>query len=116
MPAVSPADNCLRIAGQVAGDCETRYSPAGVPISRFLLEHHSGQMEAGVPREAYCRIPVMACGEPLAQVTSGLLAGAWVRVQGFVSRANSREGEYRLVLHAAHIDILNTESSESSEG
>ena len=37
---------------------------------------------------------------------------AQVRVQGFVSRANPREGEYRLVLHAAHIDVLNTESSE----
>ena len=63
-------------------------------------------------REAYCRIPVMACGEALARAVDRLPQGAPVRVQGFISRANFREGEYRLVLHAAHIDILNTESSK----
>jgi primosomal replication protein N len=115
MPS-APADNCLIIAGQLAGSCEIRTSPAGVTISRFLLEHHSGQVEAGVAREAYCRIPVMACGEALARAVDRLPQGAPVRVQGFISRANFREGEYRLVLHAAHIDLLNTESSESSRG
>ena len=115
MPS-APADNCLIIAGQLAGSCEIRTSPAGVTISRFLLEHHSGQVEAGVAREAYCRIPVMACGEALARAVDRLPQGAPVRVQGFISRANFREGEYRLVLHAAHIDLLNTESSESSKG
>ena len=115
MPS-APADNCLIIAGQLAGSCEIRTSPAGVTISRFLLEHHSGQVEAGVAREARCRIPVMACGEALARAVDRLPQGAPVRVQGFISRANFREGEYRLVLHAAHIDLLNTESSESSKG
>ena len=113
MPSAPAADNCLIIAGQLAGSCEIRTSPAGVTISRFLLEHHSGQVEAGVAREAYCRIPVMACGEALARAVDRLPQGAPVRVQGFISRANFREGEYRLVLHAAHIDILDIESSES---
>ncbi|MDS4022249.1 MAG: primosomal replication protein N [Candidatus Competibacter sp.] len=112
MPSAPTAENCLIIAGQVAGTCETRVSPAGVAISRFLLEHHSGQVEAGLQREVRCRIPVVACGEPLARTAGRLPAGARVRVRGFVGRANYREGEYRLVLHAAHIDILNTESSE----
>ena len=79
------------IAGCVVGPCEIRTSPAGVPIGRFLLEHRSSQMEAGLAREVYCRIPVVACGAP-------------VRVHGFVGRANNREGEYRLVLHAAQIE------------
>ena len=112
MPSAPSADNCLIIVGQLAGTCETRITPAGVPISRFLLEHHSGQQEAGLPREARCRIPVMACGEALVRVARHLAPEARVRVQGFVSRANHREGEYRLVLHAARIDILVTESSE----
>ncbi|MDZ7620911.1 MAG: primosomal replication protein N [Candidatus Competibacteraceae bacterium] len=94
------------IAGQLAGACETRVSPAGIPISRFFLEHHSGQTEAGVAREARCRIAVMACGQPLSGVAGRLPSGAAVRVRGFLSRANHREGEYRLVLHAAHIEIL----------
>ena len=112
MPPAPSADNCLIIAGQLAGVCETRVTPAGIPISRFLLEHHSGQQEAGLPREACCRIPVMACGDALANIASRLAPNARVRVRGFVSRANHREGEYRLVLHAAHIDLLVTESSE----
>ena len=111
MPAPC-ADNCLIIVGQLAGACETRITPAGIPISRFLLEHHSDQQEAGRPREARCRIPVMACGEALVSVARQLAPNARVRVLGFVSRANHREGEYRLVLHAARIDILVTESSE----
>ena len=95
MPSVLPADNCLIIAGQVAGACETRRSPAGVPISQFLLEHHSTQMEAELSREARCRIPVLACGEALASIASQLMMGARLRVQGFISRANNRrEGEY----------------------
>ena len=112
MPSAPPADNCLIIVGQLAGACETRVTPAGVPISRFLLDHHSGQQEAGLPREARCRIPVMACGDALAGIARRLAPDARVRVQGFVSRANHREGEYRLVLHAARIDLLVTESSE----
>ncbi len=109
MPSTLPADNCLTIAGQVVGACETRTSPAGVAISRFLLEHHSGQVEAGIPREVRCRIPVVVCGESLVQTIRRLPPGARVRVRGFVGRANYREGEYRLVLHAAHIDIFDTE-------
>lgn len=112
MPAAPRSDNSLIIAGQVAGACETRPSPAGVPISRFLLEHQSRQVEAGVPREARCRIPVVACGEALTRIAGRLPSGAPVRVQGFVSRVNYREGEYRLALHAVRIDLLNTESSE----
>ncbi|HRD49293.1 MAG: primosomal replication protein N [Candidatus Competibacter sp.] len=115
MPPAPSADNCLLIAGQLAESCETRTSPSGVTISRFLLEHHSGQIEAGIAREARCRIPVMACGEGFARAVGRLPQGAPVRVRGFISRANSREGEYRLVLHAVHIDILNAKPPESSE-
>lgn len=112
MISASSADNCLIIAGRVAEPGEIHASPAGVLIGRFSLDHRSGQVEAGFPREVRCRIPVMACGESLAHMAGQLSSGTQVRVQGFVSRANPREGEYRLVLHAAHIDILNIESSE----
>jgi len=112
MTSTPSADNCLVIMGQAVGSGELRTSPAGVLIGRFLLDHHSGQVEAGFPREARCRIPVIACGESLARTAGRLSPGALVRVHGFVSRANQREGEYRLVLHAAHIDVLHTESSE----
>lgn len=108
----APADNCLVIVGQLAGDCETRITPAGVPISRFLLEHHSEQREAGQPRQANCRISVMACGEPLTSLARRLAPGAWVRARGFVSHASYRDSAHRLVLHATALDLLFIESSE----
>jgi len=114
MSDVPPADNCLTIAGHVAGPCETRTSPAGIAITRFLLEHRSAQVEAGIPREVTCRVPIMACGEPLAETTRRLSPGTRIRVRGFVGRANHREGEYRLVLHADRIDIVDTERSNPS--
>jgi primosomal replication protein N len=109
------ADNCLIIAGHLAGACETRASPAGVMITRFMLEHHSGQIEAGVAREARCRLPVIACGEPLAHAAARLPSGVFIRVRGFICRANDRHGEFRLVLHAAGIEVLESDPSESSE-
>lgn len=115
MPSASfapPADNCLVIVGQVAESSGVRTTPAGVPIGQFLLDHQSGQVEAGLPREVRCRIPVVACGEPLARTAGRLSPGVQVRVRGFVGRAHYREGGYRLVLHATHIDVLNTELSE----
>jgi primosomal replication protein N len=99
-------DNCLVIAGQVAGPHATRYSPAGLPITRFVLEHHSRQVEAAQPREARCRLQVLAAGDPLAQQARQLAPGALVRVRGFLCRADYRYGETRLVLHAEHIEIL----------
>ncbi len=107
-----PTDNCLIIAGQVAESSSVRTTPAGVPIGQFLLDHHSGQVEAGAAREARCQIPVVACGEALARTAKRLSPGDQVRVRGFVSRAHYRESGHRLVLHAAHIDVLNTELSE----
>ena len=101
-----PADNCLIIAGRVAGHHEPRFSPAGVPIARFTLEHHSRQTEAGILREARCRIVVLACGEELMRTAEKLAPGSGVRVSGFISRTNHRQGESRLVLHAEHIEPL----------
>ncbi len=101
-------DNCLLIAGRVAGPSQTRYSPAGLPIARFLLEHHSQQVEAAIPRDTRCRLPVIACGEALAQAVQTLPVGTLVRIRGFLSRANYRQGEHQLVVHAEQIEILNS--------
>ena len=99
-------DNSLVIAGWVTGSSQTRYSPAGFPITCFLLEHHSHQVEVSMPREARCRIPVLACGETLAGNAQALTPGTLVRVRGFICRADYRQGENRLVVHAEHIETL----------
>lgn len=99
-------DNSVVLAGQVINLNETRFSPAGLPICRFTLEHYSQQWEADRSREVRCRIQVVACGQKLAQQINQLSPGTIVRVKGFISRANARYGEARLVLHANQIDLL----------
>lgn len=91
------------MSGEVHKAPATRYSPAGIPITRFVLQHQSRQMEAGHLREVSCRIAVVAAGEGPAQEAARLAVGDEVRISGFLSRSNHREGETRLVLHAQQI-------------
>ena len=98
-------DNRLVISGKLAHLPETRYSPAGIPITRFTLHHESIQREAGMQRQAICHIGVIASGEELLKKTRQLQGGQQVRVSGFLSRANNRQGENRLILHAEQIEL-----------
>jgi primosomal replication protein N len=100
------AENQVVIAGSVCQGPQTRFSPAGIPITQFTLDHHSQQLEAGVQREAVCRLIVVAVGERLQPAVATLTPGCLVRVRGFLSRAGSRTGETRLTLHADSIEIL----------
>ena len=99
--------NVLVIEGLVVQPPETRFSPAGIPISRFAIEHRSMCEEAGLPREVHFWLAVVATGEGLRPPVAVLHTGQRIRVQGFVARAGYRSAEHRLVLHAQSIEILN---------
>jgi primosomal replication protein N len=99
-------DNRLVISGALANRPETRYSPAGIPITRFTLRHESLQQEAGMQRQAICTIAVMASGQEMLETTKELQSGQQIRISGFLSRANNRQGENRLILHAERIEPL----------
>lgn len=98
------------IGGVVGSEPQTRISPAGIPISRFLLKHHSEQHEAGLKRHAQCAIGVVATGHELQDVVKQLHQGSGVNVSGFLASANSRSGEYRLVLHVTEIELIASSS------
>ncbi|MBZ0073028.1 MAG: primosomal replication protein N [Thiohalobacteraceae bacterium] len=102
----SPA-NTLVIEGQVMRSPETRCSPAGIPISRFVLDHQSRCDEAGAVREVRLRLGVVVAGRQLQPAVSRLVAGSWVRVEGFLARTGFRSADHRLVLHAQSMEILN---------
>ncbi len=91
------------LTGTICKTPETRYSPAGIPLTRFTLEHRSLQMEAGMEREAVCRIVVIAAGRELKDQVERVGAAEIVKVDGFIARADNRQGEQRLVLHAQQI-------------
>ena len=94
------------LTGLVCKTPETRYNPAGIPITRFSLEHRSRQVEAGLEREAYCRIIVMAAGTELSKTAQQLSEGTEVTVTGFIARADNRQGQAKLVLHAHTLQQL----------
>ncbi|MBD3669418.1 MAG: primosomal replication protein N [Gammaproteobacteria bacterium] len=92
------------MSGQVDKAPQLRHTPAGIPITRFVLQHRSRQIEAGHPREVQCRILVMAAGEALAHRAEVLQVGEALRVEGFLSRSSHKGSEARLVLHAHKIE------------
>lgn len=99
-------ENEVSLSGRIAGALSTRTSPAGIPITRFPLEHESKQTEAGVVRKVRCRITVVASGKALQPQIQQLDEGMQVRVQGFLSYESSRQTESRLVLHIQNIDVI----------
>ena len=94
------------LAGEVCKAPETRVNPAGIPLARFTLEHRSLQLEAGMEREARCRIIVIAAGKELAKQASALSVEQSVKVSGFITRSDNRTGQAMLVLHAQQLETL----------
>lgn len=91
------------------GTPRTRVTPAGIPITSFRLQHRSRQREAGYEREVLCSIGVVIAGEEWRDVLRELRQGSAVRISGFLSRADNRQGEYRLVLHGQRIEMIDQE-------
>lgn len=103
------ADNRVVLTGRVLGQIDHRVTPAGIPISRFTLDHRSLQLEAGMRREAMLRLPVVASGDGLAEVVRELEDGSTVSVTGFLARSSHRHGEHRITLHAQGIETIEPE-------
>ncbi|HKJ71629.1 MAG TPA: primosomal replication protein N [Gammaproteobacteria bacterium] len=97
--------NRVCLEGQVVGAPDERWTPAGLPLVRFELEHWSRAVEAGLERAVGCRMTVAALGEELAGCARTLAPGDSCRVEGFLAqRVRRRQGEEtlfgRLELHA----------------
>lgn len=59
-----------------------------------------------MPRQAICNIVVIASGAELLESCRALQSSQQLRISGFLSRANNRQGENRLILHAERIEPL----------
>lgn len=64
------------------------------------------QNEAGMNRQAFVRIQVVATGKVSQHLTRDLIEGCNVRVTGFINRHKSRNGNPLLVLHAQQIEMI----------
>ena len=94
------------LTGSVVKAAKQSSSPAGIVHSQFSIDHKSIQYEAGLNRQAFVRIQVVATGD-LSHLTRELIVGQVVKVTGFINRHESRNGNPLLVLHAQQIEMIN---------
>ncbi|MCE2947594.1 MAG: primosomal replication protein N [Betaproteobacteria bacterium] len=89
-----------------------RYTPGGLPIVRFCIEHQSIQVEAGSGREVACRVNAVAIGDIATRVPA---AGSdeQVAVRGFLCRAGLKDE--RLVLHVEALKMAPPETTTSDD-
>ncbi|KGJ88533.1 primosomal replication protein N [Colwellia psychrerythraea] len=94
------------LIGEVVRAPKHSTSPAGISHSQFSIDHKSIQNEAGMNRQAFVRIQVVATGD-LSHLTRELIAGNVIKVTGFINRHESRNGNPLLALHAQQIEMIN---------
>jgi primosomal replication protein N len=99
--------NSLVLIGQVVKTPKLSTSPVGIHHCQFSIEHRSIQNEAGLNRQAYVRMQVVATGELSQHLARDLTAGCNIKVSGFINRHESRNGNPLLVLHAQQIEMIN---------
>jgi primosomal replication protein N len=99
--------NQLVLEGTVFKSPTRTQSPSGIEHCHFMLDHHSQQFEADLPRQAFVRIQVVVSGNAAQHFTQDLFQGCHISVSGFLSRHESRNGVGKLVLHAQNIERMN---------
>ena len=80
-----------------------RYTPAGVPVVEFRLEHASEQQEAGGTRKVECELACIAL-DTLANLMGDAKPGDGLRVKGFLAARSIRNRTP--VLHVTEIEFL----------
>ena len=98
--------NRLVLSGTVCKTPIRKTSPSGIPHCQFVLEHHSQQQEAGFNRQAWCRMPIVVSGPQSQALTHSITVGSNLKVTGFISSHQGRNGLNKLVLHAEQIELI----------
>lgn len=96
--------NRISISGVIVKGPDTRVTPAGIPITRFILEHRSIQMEAGLERQIQCRTPVVASGTQFQKRLGVIKPGERVSVKGFLNQTRFWGQDKQLVIHVTEIE------------
>ena len=101
-------ENQLVIQGDLVESDALRYTPAGIPILKFRLTHHSTQIEAGGAREVGCELDVVAF-EAQARLLATAPLGTALKVEGLLDR-KTKSGR-AVVLHANRIEFVVTKKT-----
>ena len=98
--------NKLVLAGVVASIEPLRYTPAGIPLLSFVIQHVSDQIEAGMKRKVECEINAVAIGNVALKA---LELGTSVEVAGFLAKRSLKSRQ--LVLHINEISLNTIEQN-----
>ena len=76
-----------------------RYTPAGIPLLSFVIQHASDQMEGGMKRKVECEVNAVAMG---SIALKALKLGASIEVTGFLGKRSLKNTQ--LVMHINEIE------------
>lgn len=91
------------ICGKIIKRGVLRYTPAGIPVIEFTVNHVSQQIEAGVARQIMCEIFTVALGQ-IALTIAELKINSKIRLTGFLNRKSHLS--HQLVLHANDVILI----------
>jgi primosomal replication protein N len=91
------ARNQVVASGKLIERQTVRYTPTGVAVVEFKLQHESTQSEAGGKRQVQCEIACICMGKDAMRL-SAIADGTEIIVKGFLA-ARSQRWKNNLVLH-----------------
>ncbi len=90
--------NQLVITGEIVQIVEFRYTPAGIPVLGFAIQHLSEQTEADMQRKVECELSVIAMGK-LAEQIRNIRLGEQVQLTGFMTKRSLKSTQLTLHLN-----------------
>ena len=85
----------------VVGLQPIRYTPAGIPLLSFVLQHASEQIEAGLKRKVECEVNAVVLGD---LATSNIQLGSAIKAKGFLAKRSAKSTQ--LVLHIEKLEVI----------
>jgi primosomal replication protein N len=93
--------NTLVLSGRVSAIQPLRYTPAGLPLLNFVLQHADENIEAGLKRKVECEVNAVVIGR---LATSNLQEGSLIEATGFLAKRSAKSSQ--LVMHIQNIAHL----------
>ena len=84
-----PQANRLTLTARILSKEQLRYTPAGIAVLSFQVEHRSFQREAGQSREVLLALDCIVIGDQ-AKELERVSSGSDVRLTGFLANRSSK--------------------------
>jgi primosomal replication protein N len=91
------------LSGVVVGLEPIRYTPAGMPLLSFVLQHASEQVEAGLKRKVECEVNAVAIGDIAKQ---NIQLGSNIKAKGFLANRSAKSTQLVFHIEQLHIEKL----------